>query len=159
MRAKAIEKKKSRTEKNREAEPRLVYTQAPVLLGRIVERGERGWVVDLGPVRRELDADDGVDPALLEEAKEAGARVLVDASATPLIVGVVATRRALSIDADGRVAAKVRSIELSADEEIVFRIPGAFLRAKAREVEVYGERVLTRARNLAKIMAAMIKLN
>src|SRR5690606_34097664 len=100
--------------------------------------------------------DESVDPALLDEAHATGARVLVEAGGTPSIVGVVATRRALTLDREGRVTAEVTSLEVSAQEQVLLKIPGAFVRAKAREIEVYGERVLTRARNLAKILAAMI---
>ena len=53
----------------------------------------------------------------------------------------------------------MKALEIDAEEQVLFKVPGAFFRAKAREVEVYGERVITRARNLAKILAAMIKLN
>lgn len=163
MRAKAIDKKRSKKPEKAEAvsaEPaRLVYTQAPVLLGRLVEPCEDGWSVDLGAVRRDVAVDPSVDPVLLDEARDTGARVLVDASSVPTIVGVVATRRTLSVDRNGNVAAKVKSFEVSADEQVLLKTPGAFVRAKAREVEVYGDRVLTRARDLAKILAAMIKLN
>ncbi len=158
MSTKAVEKKRSR-KPAQAREPRLVYTQAPVLLGRLVERCESGWVVDLGALRREVSVDESVDPALLDEASETGARVLVDATGAPAIVGVIATRRSLSLDREGRVSAKVKALEIDAEEQVLLKIPGAFFRAKAREVEVYGERVITRARNLAKILAAMIKLN
>ncbi|HJL19798.1 MAG TPA: hypothetical protein RMH99_29310 [Sandaracinaceae bacterium LLY-WYZ-13_1] len=142
-----------------EPAPRLVYTQAPVLLGRLLERLDGGrWRVDLGAVERALPVDEAVDPALLDEAAAQGARVLVDGSA-PSIVGVVATRRGLTIDREGRLRERLRSVELEASEQVLFKVPGAFVRAKAREVEVYGDRVLTRARDLAKVLAAMIKLN
>lgn len=168
MSTKAIEKKRSKSllarggPRDKTAsvpEPRLVYTQAPVLLGRLIERGESGWVVDLGALRREVGVDTSVDPALLDEALETGARVLIDAGGAPTIVGVVATRRALSLDREGRVSAEVKALEIDAEEQVLLKVPGAFVRAKAREVELYGERVITRARNLAKILAAMIKLN
>ena len=147
-----------------EAAPRLVYTQAPVLLGKLLEPAEGGrWRVDLGAVQRDLAVDESVDPALLDEAHAAtpiaGARVLVDAAGEPTIVGVVATRRALTVDPEGRVEHSVRSLKVTAEEEVLLRVPGAFVRAKAREIEVYGDRVLTRARTLAKVLAAMIKLN
>lgn len=143
-----------------EAAPRLVYTQAPVLLGKLLEPAEGGrWRVDLGAVQRDLAVDESVDPVLLDEAHAAGARVLVDAAGEPTIVGVVATRRALTVDPEGRVEHSVRSLKVTAEEEVLLRVPGAFVRAKAREIEVYGDRVLTRARTLAKVLAAMIKLN
>jgi hypothetical protein len=138
---------------------KLVYTHAPILLAKLVEKTDTGWKVDLGTVVREIAVDASVDPSLLHEAYEHGARAIVDASGTPAIVGVVATRRALSIDREGRVDAKVKALEVTAEEQILFKVPGAFVRAKAREVEVFGERVITRARNVAKILAAMIKLN
>lgn len=142
-----------------EAPSRLVYTQAPVLMARLLERTDAGWRVDLGTLEREVPVDPSVDPELLDEAHQIGARVLVDASGEPVIVGVVATRRAVTIDPEGRVDASVRSFRVSADDEVLLRSPGAFFRAKARRAEVYGERVLTRARDVAKILAAMIKLN
>jgi hypothetical protein len=139
------------------APARLVYTHAPVLLAKLVRKTERGWIVDLGTIEKEIPIDASVDPALLDEAFAIGARVLVDGGAS--IVGAVATRRAMSIDPDGRVSAKVKSLEVVAEDQVLLQTPGAFVRAKAREVEIYGDRVMTRARDLAKILAAMIKLN
>ncbi|MBZ0117880.1 MAG: hypothetical protein K8H88_12835 [Sandaracinaceae bacterium] len=139
--------------------PKLVYTQAPVLLGKLAERTSEGWLVDLGAVRREVGADASVDPVLLDEALARGSRVLIDASGEPCIVGVVMTARAITIDPQGDVRASVRSFAVEAQDEVVLKVPGAFVRAMGREVEVYGERVVTRARHLAKILAAMIKLN
>lgn len=149
------------TEATDAAQPaRLVYTQAPVLLGRLEERLEGGrWRARVGAVSRELAVDPAVDPALLEEALELGARVIVETEPEPTVVGVVAVRRALAVQPDGSVQAKVRALKVEAEDEILLKVPGAFLRTKAREVEVYGDRVVTRARNLAKILAAMIKLN
>ena len=142
-----------------EPSPRLVYTQAPVLLGRLVEPTDAGWRVDLGALERELRVDPSVDPKLLVDAARRGSRVLVDATGEPLIVGVIATQRGLVIDDEDRVDAGVRSFRVDAEEEVLLKTPGAFVRAKARAVELYGDRVLTRARDLAKILAAMIKLN
>lgn len=142
-----------------EAPSRLVYTHAPVLMGRLLERVGDGWRVDLGTLERDLPVDPSVDPALLDDACEHGSRVLVDATVEPTIVGVISTRRAITMDREGKVDAEVRSFRVSAEDEVLLRSPGAFVRAKARRVEVYGERVLTRARDVAKILAAMIKLN
>jgi hypothetical protein len=157
---KARSKARARPEtQTTEAAPKLVYTNAPVLLGRVMERTRAGYIVDLGAVKREMVADPSVDPALIEEAMQRGARVLVDQSGEPCIVGVIATQRSVVIDSEGRVDAKVRSFSVDAREEVLLKVPGAFMRAVGREVEVYGDRVLTRARDLAKIMSAMIKLN
>jgi hypothetical protein len=141
------------------AEPRLVYTQAPVLLARVVDEVEGGFRVELGTITKVMPIDASVDPALIREACASGARVLVDQTASPVIVGVVATRRSLSIERDGSVAARVERFEVDAKREIVLKTPGAFVRAMPHEVELYGERVVTRARNLVKLLAAMIKIN
>jgi len=141
-----------------ERAPKLVYTQAPILLGRLITKEEGGFRVALGSVERVLAIDPAVDPALLDDAISSGARVIVD-SETTSIVGVVTTRRGVEIDRDDRVKARVRSFEIDAKEEVLLKVPGAFVRALGHEVEIYGDRVLTRARNMAKILAAMIKLN
>ncbi|MCC6873959.1 MAG: hypothetical protein IT378_06580 [Sandaracinaceae bacterium] len=156
---KARPKPRAKRAENEEAAPKLVYVHAPVLFARIVARAGDAWTVDLGTGERILPADPAVDPELLEQARARGERVLVDSSGEPCIVGVVSTRRAIEIDSDGKVDARVRSFHVDAEEEILLKTPGAFVRALGREVEVYGERVITRARNMAKILAAMIKLN
>jgi len=138
---------------------KLVYTQAPVTLGRLVEPTDVGWRVAIGGAERELAVDECVDPALLEEAFVSGARVVIDNSEAPAIVGVIATQRALVVDRDGDVRAKVRNFVVDSREELLLKTRGAFIRARAAEVEVYGTRLIHRARDLAKIMGAMIKLN
>jgi len=139
--------------------PRLVYTQAPVLLATLVEPTESGWRADLGTVERDISVDPTVDPELLVEAARRGSRVIVDASGAPVVVGVIATQRAVLIDAENRVDARVKSFRVDAEESVLLKTPGAFLQAKAQSVEIYGNRVITKARDLAKILAAMIKLN
>src|SRR5688572_27898670 len=105
MTARKTKKKPDETTKRRAPSARLVYTQAPVLLAKLIERTERGWRVDLGSVTREVAVDASVDPALLDEAHARGARAIVDASGEPAIVGVLATHRAVAIDREGRVDA------------------------------------------------------
>lgn len=141
--------------------PRLVFTQAPILLAKLLAPtpDADGWRVRIGSVERTLAADDCVDPVLLRDAAMRGARVIVDATDVPTIVGVVTTQRALVIDEEGDVRVRVRSLEVDAEDEVLLKTPGAFLRAKKRGVELYGDRVVTRARDLVKILAAMIKLN
>lgn len=139
--------------------PKVVYVQAPVLLGRLIRREDDQWWVTLAGAERRLPVDSSVDPALLDEASGRGARVLIDQSDEPVIVGVVATQRSLVIDEEGEVDARVERFRLTAAREVLLRTPGAFVRAKAREVEVFGNKVLSRGRELAKMMAAVIELN
>ncbi len=143
----------------RDEQPKVVYVQAPVVLGKLVAREEGGWLARIGGVERVMPAEDQVDQVLLEEAMERGARVIIDQGEEPVIVGVVATQRTLVIDEGGSVDAEVERFVISARREVLLKTPGAFVRAKRREIEVYGDKVLTRGRELAKVLAAMIELN
>lgn len=131
----------------------------PMSLGRLVAPEGQGWRVRIGAAEYVLPVDDSVDPALLEEARASGARVVVEASEAPVIVGLLATRKALQVERDGAVNARVRSFSVTAEEKALLRAPGAFLQVTAGEVELYADRVLTRARQMAKILATLIKLN
>lgn len=107
-----------------------------------------------------MRAEPDVDVALLEQvAAQQGRVVLDDVAGEATIAGVLMTTRALGIDAQGDVAAKVRSLRIDVEKDATLVAPEAFLRVRPGEVEVYGVRVLTRAREVAKILAAMIKLN
>jgi len=80
-------------------------------------------------------------------------------AAVPVIIGVLQTQRALTIDRQGVVEAAVNKLRLTAHHEMLLSAPRTFLRLKAGEVEVYGDRVITRAREIAKTLARMISLN
>ena len=53
----------------------------------------------------------------------------------------------------------MNKLRLTAHAELLLSAPRTFLRMKAGEVEVYGDRVITRAREIAKTLARMISLN
>jgi hypothetical protein len=130
-------------------------------LGLIVGEADGRWRTRVGGRERLLDADPSVDPALLREAAASGARVVLEASeeGAPVIVGVLATRRALTVDRTGAVEAEVRRLALTATEEALLRGPDAFVRLKLDEVELYGRRVVSRARELCRIMGRLVKIN
>ncbi|AGC41707.1 hypothetical protein MYSTI_00349 [Myxococcus stipitatus DSM 14675] len=130
-----------------------------VRLATLLAEEPQGWRVRLGARELVLSLDASVDPALMHEALEDGARVLVEASATPVVVGVVQTSRALRVDRQGRVDAQVERFELQARQGATVKTSGAFLQVKGSDVELYGTRILTRAREVAKILARMINLN
>lgn len=140
-------------------EARVVYTQAPVLLGKLRGRTGDRFSVDLGGRPRALAADPSVDPALLAEALEKGSRVVIDNTQEPLIVGVVATSRTVEIDRKGDLIAKVRRLSLEVQRDALIKSPAAFLRIGTRDIELYAGQVLTRARGAARILAKMVKLN
>ena len=139
--------------------PGVVSIQASVLLGTLLAKEGEGWLTRFGGTARVLRADTCVDPALLDDALRRGVRVLVEQGGETSIAGVVATQRSLVIDRDGCVDAEVERFEVSARQEVLLKTPGAFLRARRRDIEVFGDKVLTRGRELAKIIAAMIELN
>lgn len=141
--------------------PRVVYTQAPVQLGVLLAREPEGrWRVRAGYTEQSARCDASVDPALLDEALAAGARVVLDTSeGEPVIVGTLAVSRALGVSREGDVSATVRSLKLVARDEAVVQTPHAFLRLQGEEVELYGGRVLTRARELLKLLGRMVKVN
>jgi hypothetical protein len=142
--------------------PRVVYTQAPVQLGALLGRadGEGRWRVRAGFVELLAQCDPSVDPTLLDEACVNGARVVLDTSAgAPVIVGTLAVSRSLTVSREGDVDAKVRSLKIAAETEALVQTPHAFLRLQGDEVELSGGRVLTRARELLKLLGRMVKVN
>jgi hypothetical protein len=110
----------------------------------------------VGGAERLLAADASVDPALLREAAATSARVVLDGA---VIVGVLATRRALTIDREGAVEAHVRRFALTATDEALLSGPDAFVRLKLGDVELYGRRVVSRARELCRVLGRMVKIN
>jgi hypothetical protein len=130
-----------------------------VLLATLVAEEAEGWRVRIGSREQVLPLDPSVDPALMREALEDGARVLVESSDMPMLVGMVQTSRALRVDRRGEVKAQVERFSLHARQGATLKTSAAFLRVKGAEVELYGRQVLTRAREVAKILARMISLN
>ena len=55
--------------------------------------------------------------------------------------------------------AKVRTFELRATKDFLLTTGRAMLRADGEDLELYGREVLTRAREVAKILGRMITLN
>lgn len=118
------------------------------------------WQVRLGGGLREAIREDGVDPALLALCREQSRRVVILAEGEQLmIVGTLQVRRALDIDTQGRVDADVESFKVKAKADVTLQTAAAFIQIKAEQVELFGERVLTRARGVAKTLARMISLN
>jgi hypothetical protein len=148
--------------KRRFPEEAQAHAQAALSLGVMVAAGPDGrWRVRAGGAELVAEADRAIDPALLREAIATGARVVLEAApgAPPVIAGVLATARALTIDRTGAVEAEVRRLALTATEEALLRGPGAFVRLKVDEVELYGKRVVSRARELCRILGRMVKIN
>lgn len=146
-----------------QAEPagaRVVSLYPQITLARVVQSaGEEGWCVQVGRRRLVARVEESVDPALIERALESGARVVVEIDDEPRIVGTLQTRRAVEIDLDGDLTAKVRRFRVDATEEAMLRTPGAFVRLETHRVETYANQVLARGREVVRLLGAIIKLN
>jgi hypothetical protein len=156
---KTTKRRTRRTDRRSSPPPRVVYTQAPVQLGKLAGLSKEVALVDVGGRVIEAAIDDAVDLHLLAEVVVKRGRVLVEAGTPPCVVGVVQTQRAITVGTDGVVDAEVRQFKVRAKEEVVLQTASAFARIKGGDVELYGERVVTRAREIAKILARMISLN
>jgi hypothetical protein len=130
-----------------------------VLLATVLAGEAGGWRVRIGTREQVVALDPSVDPALVREALADGARVLVEARPSPVLVGVVQTSRALRVDRGGKVDATVERFSVQAHQGATLKTAAAFVQVKGSQVELYGERILTRAREVAKILAKMINLN
>src|SRR5262249_26362831 len=146
--------------------PRLtsVGNAAPVpglRLGRILGQGPEGWRVEMGGEEVAAAVDASVDPALLADAAKSGARGVLESAHEGrwVLVGLLATQRAVAIDRHGDVDAQVRRFKVSAEGEVLFKQPGAFLQLKLGEAELYATRIACRARELTRLLGRMIKLN
>jgi hypothetical protein len=138
--------------------PRVVYLQAPVTLARLVAREGDRWRATVGGAEVTLGRDPSVDPALLDEALAQGARVLVE-GAPPEIVGVLQVARSVRVDREGDVDLRVRRFVVTAAEEALVRTAKAFVQLRDDEAEVFGRRVVVRAREIARVLGRMVQLN
>lgn len=132
---------------------------AGILLCRVVSRegdrfrvrqGEREWLAR---------CDGSVDPALIDHALVSHARVVVEDDGEPVIVGTLATRRSVEIGRDLCVRVDVDRFEVAVAGEAILKSPSAFVSVKGDEVEIFARRILSRARDLARILARAIQLN
>ncbi|MGE0784920.1 MAG: hypothetical protein AB7S26_04465 [Sandaracinaceae bacterium] len=142
------------------ATPKVVFTQPPLQLARLVREEDGAFVVAIAGTERRAERAEDVDPALLREVVERGGRVLVETQDGHLeIAGVLTTRRPLEIDMNGDVSATVRTLRLRAAREVLLTTERAMMRIKGEDVELYGREVLARARDVAKILGRLISLN
>lgn len=133
---------------------------APAMaLAVVVAREGDGWRVRAGGAEALATVDPSVDVALVAAAQVSGARVVLELGEAAVIVGALQTARAVTVDRDGDVTIAARAFTVTAEERAVLRSPGAFVMVAPGEVEVFANRVLTRAREVAKTLAAMIKFN
>jgi len=118
------------------------------------------WRVRVGLKETVARVDPSLDLALLEDlSSQQGNVVLHGPAESPTILGALTTHRPIHLDDRGDLHVSARRIVLDAADRVLARVPGAFMEVKGEEVEIYANRVVTRARELAKMLAAMIKIN
>jgi len=130
-----------------------------IRLAAVVGREGDLFRVRAGRWERLAACDSSVDPALVEAAIVSGARVVLEEQPAPVIVGALATRRAVEVGPGEEVHLSVKRFVVEATEEALLRTRSAFLRVKDDEVELFGGRILSRARELARVLARAIQLN
>ena len=143
----------------RSRRPRTPAAVAPFTLVRVL--GEEGgqWRVEQGAQRMLVELDASVDPELVREAILTGARALLETSSGNRLVGLLQTGRVLTVDRQNRIRARVESFALHVGAELTLQTATAFVRLKGGEVELYGHRVLTRAREVAQVIARLVSFN
>ncbi len=153
-------KRMTRTAARRpERPPARAAEQHPSLTLGVVVAVEAGRaLVRSGTLERRCAVDPSVDPALLAEAARTGARVVGALAEPPVVVGALSTHRTLAIDAAGGVDVALERFRVTAPD-LQLRSTGAFVRVAGEQVELYGTRVVGRARELVKLLGRMVKLN
>ena len=127
-------------------------------LARILAREGDGFRIEWSGGEEIARCDEAVDPALLDEAMGSGARIVVEDGPEPVIVGALAIARTIAVDREGAIRVSVKQFEVTA-EEALLKTASAFVSLKGDEVEVFGRRILSRAREVARILARAIQLN
>ncbi len=131
-----------------------------VALGVVEARaGESHWRVRVGAATLTASCDAAVDPAVVDDAMRAGSRVVLDLAATPVIAGVLITARPVTVDRHGDLRVEVRRFVVTAAEEALVRTRDAFVQVKGGDVETFGERVVSRARELLKVLGRNVRIN
>jgi hypothetical protein len=92
-------------------------------------------------------------------ARASGARVVVESGAPACLAGVLLSSRPVVVNRAGDVEVAARRFLVRAGEEAVLATARSFVRVASEEVELYGQRVLARAREVAKILGRLIALN
>lgn len=144
------------------ASTRAIDAEPQVLLARVIAFNADGsLLIDVtARGQRQAQLDPSVDRSLIAQCIETGARVVLESGDPPTIVGVLATQRTLTIDPHGDVIAKLRNLRVEVEQGLLLRAPKAFLQLdREGAVELFGERLIHRARKVAKILAAHISLN
>jgi hypothetical protein len=131
---------------------------AGIALATVVGREGDRFRIRYGRRERLASCDPSVDPAVVEAAIATGARVVVEEGGDPAIVGALCTARTVSIDRDDGVRLSVKQFQVTAQEALI-QTPSAFVSVKGDEVEIFGRRILSRARELARVLARAIQLN
>lgn len=133
---------------------------AGVALGVVEGRaGEGQWRVRVGPSVHAMACDPSVDPRVVDEAAASGTRVVVDLGAEPVIVGALVTARPVTVGRDGVLSLEVKRFVVTAAEEAMLRTQSAFIQVKGADVESYGNRVVSRARELLKVLGRNVRIN
>ena len=122
---------------------------------------DAGVEIDLGVSVKQAQRGHGLHRAVLETACETGEPVLVSREPSGYVVrGALRTQPTAGIDQIDELKIEARRIELSASEEVQVRSGIAIIAVRAiGEVETYADRIVSRAEEVQKLVARMLRLN
>lgn len=143
-----------------EGPAKVVPIHGAIALAVVLGRGDDGrWRVRVHGQERVVSADPSVDPALLDEAAACGARVLIEGGVEPCVVGAVMTSRPVSYARDGSLSVSAPTVKLEAERDVTLKTPWSFLQLNQSDAELYGNRVVLKAREVARVLARLISMN
>ncbi len=140
--------------------PKLAPTAGAMALATLdTKLDDDRWRVRVGAQTLMAQRDPAVDPALLDAAHREGARVVLDLAGDAVIAGTLTTARPVTVARDGSVQLDVTRFVVTAAEEAMLRTRAAFVQVKGADVETFGERVVSRARELLKVLGRNVRIN
>jgi hypothetical protein len=151
-------KRAKRVIEQESSQARVVYVMPPIALASVVAREGARYRVRVGAQELLAELDPAVDPALVDEAIESGARVVLDPAAQA-ICGLLATSRAVRIDRRGDVRAEVRQFSVNAKEGVLLKTASSFVQLDPQRLELFASETVVRAREVFRALSQIIKLN
>lgn len=121
-----------------------------------------GVVIELAGKKTHATVDDSVHDAVIATAcaRQEMVLVTVDGDGKPCIVGALRTQPTPGVDAMDEINLAARRVTITGGEEVQLRSGVAVIALRAiGEVETYADRILSRAEEVQKIVARMLRLN
>jgi hypothetical protein len=133
-----------------------------LLIARALSDDPEGVLVDLAGRHVRASVDRGVHEAVIRTACKNREMVLVtrDEAGKVWIVGALRTQPTPGVDAMDEIQLEAKRVTIVGGEEVQLRSGVAVVAVRAiGEVETYADRIMSRAEEVQKIVARMLRLN